>query len=428
METALILFLVVVLLIFCSSFFSGSETALTAVSRAKIHRLRMEGNKAAERVSKLRKNKERLLGALLLGNNVVNIAASALLTSLSIRYFGEEKGVLYATIFMTLMVLIFGEVLPKTVAFHKSEKVALLVSAPMTFIVKIFSPVTIMVQMAVSIFLRTVGLDIRAEESKEAYDKEALRGAIDLSHYEGKMVKRDRDMLGGVLDLGHREVSEIMTHRRNMETLDSSLSPQEIVKQVIESNHTRIPIWQDNPDNIIGILHAQALLKVVRSVSEANITTENILSVIAEPWFIPETTTLIDQLAAFRRKRNHVALVVDEYGDLMGLVTLEDILEEIVGQIYDETDKLVQGVKSLSDGTYKVKGNVTIRDLNRRLGWNLPDDNASTVAGLLMYEAQAVPDEGQSFEFYSCEFTVLKREGNQISFLQLRGVPNTDAS
>lgn len=302
----------------------------------------------------------------------------------------------------------------------------MLVATPMTLIVTLFSPVTIMIQTAVSFFLRMVGFDIRKEESKEAYDLEALRGAIDLSHHEGKMVKRDKDMLGGVLDLGHREVSEIMTHRRNMETVDANASPEDIIKHVMESNHTRIPIWRDNPDNIIGILHAQALLKAVQFSNRATISIEEILSAASEPWFIPETTTLIDQLAAFRRRRNHVALVVDEYGDLMGLVTLEDILEEIVGQIYDETDKLVQGIKSLADGTYKVKGNVTIRDLNRRLGWKLPDENAATVAGLVMYEAQTVPDEGQAFQFYDCEFTILKRNGNQITFLQLRKLPKSE--
>jgi Mg2+/Co2+ transporter CorB len=296
----------------------------------------------------------------------------------------------------------------------------------MTLIVKLFSPITIMVQMAVSFFLRVLGLKIRPEESKEAYDMEALRGAIDLSHHEGKMVKRDRDMLGGVLDLSHREVSEIMTHRRTMETVDASAAPEAIVKQVIESNHTRIPIWRDNPDNIIGVLHAQALLKAVQSSDKAAVTINEILSVASEPWFVPETTTLIDQLAAFRRRRNHVALVVDEYGDLMGLVTLEDILEEIVGQIYDETDKLIQGIKSLPDGSYRVKGSVTIRDLNRRLGWHLPDENAATVAGLVMYEAQSVPDEGQTFMFYGCEFTILKRKMNQIVSVQVRMLPKQE--
>lgn len=420
METALIIFLIIIFLICCSGFFSGSETALTAVSRAKIHRLRMEGNKRAERVSNLRKNKERLLGSLLLGNTIVNIAASALSTSLAIRYFGEERGVLYATVSLTLVVLIFGEVLPKTVAFHKSEQFALLISAPMTLIVKLFSPITIMVQVAVSFFLRLIGVNIRPEERREAYDIESLRGAIDLSHHEGKMVKRDKDMLGGILDLSHREVSEIMTHRRNMETIDASSAPNAIVQQVIESNHTRIPVWRDNSDNIIGVLHAQALLKAVSSDNKSHVSMDDILAVASEPWFIPETTTLMDQLAAFRRRRNHVALVVDEYGDLMGLVTLEDILEEIVGQIYDETDKLVQGIKSLPDGAYRVKGSMTIRDLNRRLGWKLPDENASTVAGLVMYEAQTVPEEGQSFVFHDCEFTVMKRKKNQIVFLRVR--------
>lgn len=421
--------LVIFFFILFSAFFSASETALTAVSKAKIHRMATAGNKRAQLVGKIRENKESLLGAMLLGNNAVNIAASSLATSLAIQHFGSDQGVFYATLLMTLAVLVFGEVLPKTLAFRRSEAVSLLVAPPMSILVWTLAPITAMVQFVVDILMRIIGVGKSSDEKEESYDVEALRGAIDLSHQEGSVVKRDRDMLGGILDLGNTEVGEIMIHRKNMRTINADERPSEIIRQVIDSEHTRIPLWKDDPDNIVGILHIKSLLRAIRSTEGVeNLDDMDILSFATAPWFVPETTLLSDQLHAFRRKRIHFALVVDEYGALMGMVTLEDILEEIVGQIDDETDKTVLGIWAQPDGSYKIHGSVTIRDLNRNLDWNLPDESAHTIAGLVMYEAQKVPKEGEIFSFYDYNFKVLKREGNQVSLLRVRRVvPETKA-
>lgn len=426
MDFALVFHIVtIILLILCSSFFSASETALTAASRARIHRLATSGNKRAKLVGSIREKKESFIGAILLGNNAVNIIASSMATGVAIKYYGDD-GVIYAAVIMTVLVLVFGEVLPKTIAFRRSETVALLVAPTMAFSMKFLAPVTATVQLVVNGLIRPILGEKGAEGAEEAYDVEALRGAIDLSHQEGAMVKRDRDMLGGILDLGDTEVGQIMIHRKNMRTINADDAPSEIVRQAIESEHTRIPLWRNDPDNIVGILHIKSLLRAVRAAEGIeNLDDIDILSIVSEPWFVPETTLLSDQLHAFRRKRSHFALVVDEYGAIMGLVTLEDILEEIVGQIDDETDKTSLGIWAQPDGSYKVHGGVTIRDLNRNLDWNLPDESAHTVGGLVMYEAQRIPKEGEFFQFYDYEFKVLKREGNQVSLLRIRRVPQT---
>ena len=421
MDTSLIFSLISILfLIMFSGFFSGSETGLTAVSRAKVHRLSTAGNKRAKMVGKLRHDKERLLGAILLGNNAVNICASALATSIAIKYFGDS-GVAYATIVMTLLILIFAEVLPKTVAFRKALPVSLFVAPVMLVLVKILAPITSVVQLCARGLLRLLGIKKNISEEIDIFDVEALRGAIDLSHSQGTVVKHERDMLGGILDLAAVEVEKIMVHRKNMFTINADEPTATIIQQVLDSEHTRIPLWKGNQDNIIGVLHTKALLRMLRNY-EGDMNSLDITSVASEAWFIPESTLLGDQLSAFRKKRMHFALVVDEYGALMGLVTLEDILEEIVGEIDDETDTTSRDIWRQRDGFYKVMGTVPIRDLNRRLGWDLPEENASTIAGLVLYEAQSIPHRGEHFNFHGYDFEVLKRTGNQVAQLRIRKI------
>ncbi len=402
-------------LLLLSAFFSASETGLTALSRAKLHKLKMEGNKRAILVSELRQNKGSLIGAILLGNNAMNIGASAIATSLAIHQFGEE-GVIYATGIMTLLVLIFGEVLPKTYAFRHAERVALLVAPPLKIIVRLFGPVTATVQKCVDFLLRLFGLLEAGEEDIPSSD--ALRGAIDLHHQEGGVGKSKRDMLGSILDLGETEVSEVMIHRRNMETLNFDEKPETIVTLVAKSAHTRFPVWKDDPANIVGILHAKNLFRTLRR-HKGDINALDIKAILSAPWYIPATTTLLDQLQAFQERHGHFALVVDEYGELLGLMTLEDILEEIVGPIEDEYDREPAGIEKAPEGGYIIDGTVTIRDLKRALDWNLPDEQASTVAGLVIHEAQRIPKAGQVFHFHGMRFTILERERNQITRLKL---------
>ena len=408
-----IIIISIIILLAFSAFFSGSETGLTGASRAKIHNLQVSGNKRAEMVSNLRKDKDRLIGAILLGNNAVNIAASALATTLAIKYFGDDA-VLYVTIIMTFLVLIFAEVIPKTYAFRNAEKVALFVAPILTILVKLFSPITKLVQIVGNLFMFLLGIDIKSEEKSDG--TAALRGAIALHHDEGTMVKDDRDMLGSILDLTETEVGEVMLHRKEMKTISIDETPEKIVNYILDSTYTRIPVWKGNPDNIIGIVHSKDL---TRALQNADITSVKIKEIMKDPWFIPETTNLKDQLKAFKQKQSHFALVVDEYGSLLGLVTLEDILEEIVGEIEDEHDVAIKGISKLSDGAYAVNGNVTIRDLNRELDWNLPDEEASTIAGLVIHEAQLIPDVKQVFNFHGYRFEMLKKQRNQITSIKI---------
>ena len=406
----------IVVLLVLSGFFSGSETALTAASRPRLHRLEKHGYRRAMIVNRLREHQERLIGAILLGNNLVNIFASALATGLLISLVGEA-GVAYAAIGMTLLVLVFGEVLPKSYAIHHSDRVALTVAPVLRPIVFLFAPITRAVQVIVRTVFKILGLAVDTDLDLRMTEEE-LRGTIDLHDRTDADFRQERLMLHSVLDLADVDVGEIMVHRKDAITIDAAQPANTIVEQVLASPYTRIPLWRSEPDNIVGVLHAKALLREVRS-RDGDIDSLDVDSVAVEPWFVPESTSLLDQLQAFRERREHFALVVDEYGSLMGIVTLEDILEEIVGEISDEHDVQVAGVRRQQDGSIIVRGTVTIRDLNREYAWDLPDEEAATIAGLVMYSARQIPDPGQVFHFFGFRFEILRRQRNQITSIRV---------
>ncbi len=425
MTTALTLGAISILLVL-SGFFSGSETALTATSRARIHQLSKQGNKRAKGVEKLIQDQERLIGAILLGNNLVNILASALATSLFLTLFGDS-GVAYATLIMTALVVIFAEVLPKTYAIQNPERGALFVAPLIRIIVLVFAPIAAFVQLIVRGVFRLFGSKIEAEWTGSALEE--IRGAIDLHHSEGRVKKGYRDMLGSILDLRDLEVGEVMTHRRNMFMIDADETGEAMLNAVITSPFTRIPLYRDEQENIIGVFHAKDVLRAVAALPAERSDDElknALLNIAAEPWFVPETRGLNHQLESFKRRHAHFAIVVDEYGTLMGVLTLEDILEEIVGDISDEHDHVVKGVRPQDNGSFLVDGIVTIRDLNRELDWRLPDDEATTIAGLVIHEARTIPEVGQAFNFHGFKFEVLKRQRNQIT--QLRVAPMRQAA
>lgn len=420
--TELILFLV--LLVF-SAFFSGSETALTAASRARMHRMEQDGNKRAGIVNKLREEKDRLIGGLLLGNNLVNISASALATSVMIKMFGET-GVAYATLGVTVLVLIFAEVMPKTYALLHPDRLALVVAPVVAGIVFVFSPVTREISRLVNAVFRLCGVKKDADDAGEAQQEE-LRGAIDLlagseQADDGGEGQETRAMLRSILDLADVNVEKIMVHRKNVRMINADQPLDRIVDEVMHSSFTRLPVWRESPDNIIGVIHTKLLLQEMRQCG-GDVSKLDLSRAMMEPWFIPESATLFDQLQAFRRRREHFAIMVDEYGALIGVITLEDILEEIVGQIDDEHDIAVSGVKPQPDGSYIVDGKVTLRDLNRDMGWNMPDEDYSTIAGLLLYESQRIPSVGQSFTFHGFRFDILKKQRNQITLVKMTPVP-----
>ena len=417
--------LAIFVLLGISAFFSGSETALTAASRGKLHSMADKGSRGAKRALALTEDTERLIGAVLLGNNLVNILAAALATSLFTRLFGDS-GVALATLVMTLLVLIFAEVLPKTYAISNSEGAASFVSAPIRALVIIFAPIVATVRITVRAILRLFGAKMTGLDEDDAAQKE-IAGAIALSHSEGNFEKDDRDRLLGALDLKDREVEEIMLHRSDIEIIDATASPQDIVTQSLASRYTRLPIFKDEPENIIGVIHTKDLLREVDKLVRGEdggpdaIDRLNIIDIAREPYFVPETTPLDDQMREFLLRKAHFALVVDEYGDLQGLITLEDILEEIVGEITDEHDEDAEILDGKdTSGNFKIDGSATIRDVNRMHEWNLPDDEANTIAGLVIHEAQMIPKIGQVFSFHGFRFEIAGRDQNRITKLKVR--------
>jgi Mg2+/Co2+ transporter CorB len=403
-------------LLLVSAFFSASETALTAASRAKMHALEERGSKRARIVNRLLDMRERFIGAILLGNNLANIAASALATTLFLNLFGEA-GVIYATIVMTAIVVLFAEVLPKTYAIVNPDRMALLVAPAVRFVVAVLAPVTAAMQWIVRHTLRLFGAPI-SDYAAVLSPHDELRGAIELHHKSGGMVKLTRDMLGGVLNLRELTVSDIMVHRTKMDAIDAELPAEAIVDAALKSPHTRLPLWRGEREEIVGVLHAKTLLRALRD-ARGDVSKIDILGLAASPWFVPDTTTLKNQLNAFLKKQAHFAIVVDEYGEVMGLVTLEDIIEEIVGEISDETDIAASLAKPQADGSLIVDGTVPVRDINRLMEWDLPDEDATTIAGLVIHEAQTIPNPGQTFSFHDYRFEVLRRQRNRITSLRV---------
>ncbi len=415
----------ILMLLALSAFFSGAETALTAASRAKLRAQADKGQRGAKRAIALTEDSERLIGAVLLGNNLVNILAASLATALFTRLFGES-GVALATLVMTFLVLVFAEVLPKTYAISDPEKAAAKVSPLIAPIVRLFSPVVSLIRTFVRLVLRLFGVQTDPDSQILAVREEII-GAISLGHSEGAVEKEDRDRLLGALDLGDRTVEEIMLHRSQIEMINADDKPEKVLEQCLKSSHTRLPVYRGDPENIIGVIHAKDLLRAMYHLmmgpdaSPAALQQFRVTDVAMKPYFVPETTTLDDQMRQFLRRKTHFALVVDEYGALQGLITLEDILEEIVGEITDEFDTgETDTIQRTDDGAVIVDGAMTIRDLNRAMDWNLPDEEANTIAGLVIHEAQTIPNEGQVFSFHGFRFEIVKREANRIKMLKIK--------
>jgi Mg2+/Co2+ transporter CorB len=399
-------------------FFNGAETALTGASQPLMHQLEAEGNRRAGRVNRLRARKDRMLGAILLGNTLTQILASSLATSIAIALLGRS-GIAAGTAATTLVVLIFCEILPKTVAIRRPNRVALTLAMPLRAIVWLFGPIVAAVQVLVDGMLRIFGVKLEAPMLPEAALAE-LRGAIAIHGARGA-IRDERKMLRSILDLGDVAVSEVMIHRSNLAAIDADQPIEAVIDQIAASPHTRLALWRGAPDNVIGVIHSKTLLRVLRERG-GDLAGLDIAKLADPPWFIPESTSLLEQMQAFRRRRDHLALVVDEYGALQGVVTLEDIIEEIVGEMPNEPigkDQPVSGVRPQSDGTYVVDGDVTIRDLNREFDWNLPDENAATIAGLLLHESRAIPDVGQQFLFHGFRFEVVKRQRNRVTAVRV---------
>jgi Mg2+/Co2+ transporter CorB len=296
----------------------------------------------------------------------------------------------------------------------------------MTWVVRLLGPVLMAIELVVRLILRLVGIRVGEDQSILSAHEE-LRGAVDLMHRQGGVEKLDRDMLGGLLDLRDLTVSDVMVHRTEMVTINADDAPEEIVRAALAAQYTRIPLWRSTPENIVGILHAKDLLRAIQSAG-GDLDKVDIAAITLPVWFVPDIRLLSEQLKAFRRRKTHFALVVDEYGEVEGLVTLEDILEEIVGDIDDEHDIPIPGVRPQPDGSVNVDGAVPIRDLNRAMDWKLPDADATTIAGLVIHEARSIPDVGQSFTFHGFRFSVLRKSRNRITALRITSLARKPAA
>lgn len=411
----LVSLIIIFLLLILLAFFGAAETALTSASKPLMHTLESEGNRRAGLVNRLLSRRERLLGSILLGNTLVNILAASLSTSLAIAMVGEA-GVAYATAILTVIVLVFAEILPKTFAIRHANPVALSIAPVMKLIVGLLGPIINAVHLFVNLLLRLLGAQAPSAADLDESMAE-LRGAIEV-HAAPAEIRDERLMLRSILDLNDVEVGEVMTHRSTAATLDADLPPKQLIADILASPYTRLPLWRETPDNIIGVLHAKDVLRALHGAG-GDADQLIISELAADPWFIPESTTLLEQLQAFQERHEHFALVVDEYGTLKGIVTLEDIIEEIVGDIADEHDVASPNVRQQADGSFTVGGSVTLRDLNRDFDWHLPDDDATTLAGLILHESRQIPQVGQIFRFYGFQFEILRRHRNQITQIKI---------
>ena len=408
--------LLIFILLILSAFFSASETAVIASSKARLYNLAKEGNRKAKTVVHLRRHMGRLVSSLLVGGTLINITAATLTTGVLVRLLGDA-GVVYATILIGILIVFYGEVMPKLYAINNPEKTAMRFSGILGVITAVLAPLAHSIDWVARLTLQFFGAKVQVDE-RITVSVEELKGLIELHEGPNKDVMHQRDMLRSILDLATVDVDEIMTHRKNLLTLDIQKGSEEVIEEMLQCPYTRVPLWRDEPDNIVGVMHAKALFRALQSV-KGDATKVNLYEVATKPWFIPETTSLLDQLQEFRKRREHFALVVDEYGALMGVVTLEDILEEIVGEIVDEHDVELPGVRVSQGGAIVVMGSVTIRDLNRQFDWNLPDEEASTIAGLILHETRQIPKVGQKFVIHGFQIEVLRRQRQQITLLRM---------
>ncbi|MGA9659774.1 MAG: HlyC/CorC family transporter, partial [Asticcacaulis sp.] len=408
---------ILVVILGLSALFSAGETSLTAASRGRMHQLEREGDFAAKLVNRLLTDREKMIGAILLLQNVLNIGAAAIATISIDKIIPGPWGAAISTGVMTVLVLVFAEVLPKTLAIMRPEATARFMSRPVLWTVIAFGPIINAVQWFVRGTLRLFGVRMSMEVDVLAAHEE-IRGAVEYHHDEGAVKSDDRNMFRGVLDLAELDVSQIMVHRKSIDMIDAGLPTSDIIEAALNFSHTRVPLYLDNTENIIGVLHARDLMAAVTR-ARGDVNNIDVMAIVREPWFIPDTTNLKDQLASFLKKKSHFALVVDEYGALQGLVTLEDILEEIVGEIDDEHDAVLTSMRKQADGSIHVDGELAIRDLNRAMDWNLPDDDAVTIAGLVIHEARTIPEPGQTFIFYGRKFQIMRKQRNQIMAIRI---------
>jgi Mg2+/Co2+ transporter CorB len=413
-EDLLASILIVIFLLLLSGLLSGSETSITSVSKSKIHKLAIRGDKRAQQLLHLIKNKSDFISSLLIGNNFVNILASVLTTAILIKYYGD-KGILYSTILMSLLIVIFSEVLPKNYALIRPDRFALAMSKYLIVFSKIITPIMLLVKVINWSFFKIMRIDLENKATSKTA-REDIRNIINMHEDEGRLLKDEGDMLNAILDLKEITVEKIMTHRKNIYSIDLN-NKNEFFPRISKSSFSRIPVWKENPNNILGLIHAKNVLTNLNDQGQLDIA--KIKENLIKPWFVPETTKAKDQLNEFIQRKEKLAFVVDEYGELMGLISMEDIIEEIVGNIFDEKDFSTIGIRKIDVNTYRIRGDVNIRDINRELDIQIPDTFCSTIAGYIIHETESFPDVGQIFSFGDIRYEIVNKNKNQITQIKM---------
>lgn len=411
MYSLLLLFLLIFLVIL-SGFLSGSETAITATSKARILYKKKKGSKRAGYVLELIDKKDNVICTLLLSNNLVNILASSLATVFFYDLFGVE-GIFYATLIMTVVIVIFAEVLPKTYALNRPNRTALLISPIIYYLNKFLFIFVFVIKLIVRLIFKKNDNDIK---NNDLQSEEELKGVIDLYKTSNPDYEQEKEMLQSILQLNDITVEEIFTHRKNIFSIDSSLDTKSIFSKINESRYTRIPFWKDNPENIIGLLNVRTLSIDLKNQKESK---EIIFDKISNPWFIPETTNLLEQLVEFKKRKEHLAFVVDEFGELLGLITLEDIIEEIVGEIVDEIDVPENDFQLNNYGKVIINGEKNIRDLYKSFDLDPPESESSTIAGYILDISKKIPSYGETFRDNFFKYKILSHSKKQISKIEI---------
>lgn len=408
------------ILVLGSGLMAAAETALAAAPRAAVRARAEQRRFGAASALRLVEDDERMAATLLFGAGLLALCAMGWAV---LCWPPSWVGLVFGALGLAALTDLLPRLLAMVGPVHALCAVAPFVRRPALALAPVLGGLRVVLRGV----LRLAGLNPDTESHRLAL-REEIAGAISLGHSEGAVEKESRDRLLGALDLSDRTVNEIMRHRRDCEMVDADLAPEELLHKVLASSHSRLPLYRDSDDNILGVIHAKDLVREVERLNQLHPTREEALAALdpvataMKPYFIPDTTTLDEQMREFLKRRTHFALVVDEYGGLQGLITLEDILEEIVGEIRDEFDKVdsTARVKREADGAVQVDGAMTIRDLNRATDWQLPDDEAVTIAGLVIHEAQSIPEAGQVFAFHGFRFEVLARRENRLTRLRIR--------
>ena len=408
----IVLLLALFFLVLLSAFLSGSETAITATSKARIVSKIKKGSRRADYVLKILNQKNSVISSLLLSNNLVNILATSLATAFFYDLFGIS-GIFYSTLLMTFVLVIFAEVLPKTYSINKPTRTALIISPIIFYLNKILFPFVYLINFIVNLFFKKKEQDTSI---KDEQSEEELEGVIDLYKTSNPDYEREKEMLQSILQLNDTTVEEVFTHRKNIYSIDSSLKTPDLINKINNSHFTRIPFWKENPENIIGLLNVRSL-NIDLSTSDSS--KELIFEKINKPWFIPETTNLLDQLVEFKKRKEHLAFVVDEYGELLGLITLEDIIEEIVGEIVDEIDIPSNEFYINNRGVIITNGENNLKELYKHFDLNPPESESSTIAGYIMENTKKIPLYGEITKDNFFSFKILSHSRKQISTVEI---------